>query len=38
MIKRFPLDIVLNALAELGIKGKATGRNDLVVETEDGRS
>ncbi|RCS70091.1 lipoate--protein ligase [Vibrio casei] len=34
--KTVSTDIVLNALAELGIKGKATGRNDLVVETEDG--
>lgn len=28
--------IVLNALHRLGIPGKATGRNDLVIETEEG--
>ncbi|OEF27543.1 lipoate--protein ligase [Vibrio rumoiensis] len=34
--KTVSTDIVLKALTQLGIKGKATGRNDLVVETDEG--
>lgn len=34
--KSVSTQIVLDALKKLGIEGKATGRNDLVVETEEG--
>ncbi|WP_105901590.1 lipoate--protein ligase [Vibrio gangliei] len=34
--KSVSTQIVLDALQKLGINGKATGRNDLVVETEEG--
>ena len=34
--KTVSTNIVLNALQSLGINGKATGRNDLVVDSEEG--
>lgn len=34
--KSVSTQIVLDALTQLGIKGKATGRNDLVVDTDEG--
>ncbi|WP_153448705.1 lipoate--protein ligase [Vibrio algicola] len=34
--KSISTQIVLDALTQLGIQGKATGRNDLVVDTEQG--